>query len=137
MKKPGIQGKRPFISDLREWLLAADALGELQAVPEADWNLEIGGISQINYRRRPNKAQLFDEIKGYPKGYRILTASMGSTRRMAMTFRLAENLGERELVEELRGKPCNGRPMPSSSPRAACNPARFSKRFTGAPMLMS
>ena len=105
MKKSGRQGKKPAISDLREWLTAAEALGELQVVPGADWNLEIGGISQINYRHRPNKAQLFDEIKGYPKGYRLLTASMGSTRRMAMTFRLPANLEERELVEALRGKP--------------------------------
>lgn len=93
------------IKDLRDWLAAAEALGELQVVKGADWNLEIGGISQINYRRRPNTAQLFDEIKGYPPGFRILTASMGSTRRMAMTFRLSPELSDQGLVEEMRGKP--------------------------------
>ncbi len=97
--------RKPDISDLRDWLAAAKALGELQIVKGADWNLEIGGISQINYRRRPNKAQLFDNIKGYPQGYRLLTASMGSVRRMAMTFRLPSADTDHELVEELRGKP--------------------------------
>ena len=29
-----------------------DDLGELQSVPGADWNKEIGAISQINYQRR-------------------------------------------------------------------------------------
>jgi UbiD family decarboxylase len=96
---------KPEIGDLRDWLKATEALGELQLVNGADWNLEIGGISQINYRRRPNNAQLFDEITGYPKGYRLLTASMGSTRRMAMTFRLPSGLTDQGMVEELRGKP--------------------------------
>ena len=100
-----IQERQAEIGDLRHWLAAAEAMGELQIVKGADWNLEIGGISQINYRRRPNKAQLFDEIKGYPKGFRILTASMGSARRMAMTFHLAPTEGDQGLVEALRGKP--------------------------------
>jgi UbiD family decarboxylase len=93
------------IKDLRDWLAAAEALGELQIVTGADWNLEIGGISEMNYRHRPNNAQLFDEIKDYPKGYRVLTASMGSTRRMAMTFRLSTDLDDQGLVQELQGKP--------------------------------
>ncbi|MBI4634264.1 MAG: UbiD family decarboxylase [Deltaproteobacteria bacterium] len=105
MAKSAKHSKKPEIGDLRDWLKATKALGELQIVKGADWNLEIGGISQINYRRRPNKAQLFDEIKGYPRGYRLLTASMGSTRRMAMTFRLPSGLSDQGLVKELRGKP--------------------------------
>ena len=91
--------------DLREWLRAAESLGELQIVKGADWNLEIGAISETNYRQRPNKALLFDEIKGCPPGFRILTASMASTRRMAMTFCLSTELDNQGLVQELRGKP--------------------------------
>ncbi|OGP62130.1 MAG: ubiquinone biosynthesis protein UbiD [Deltaproteobacteria bacterium RBG_13_53_10] len=100
-----MQERQAEIGDLREWLAAAERLDELQLVKGADWNLEIGGISQINYRRRPNKAQLFDAIKGYPEGYRLLTASMGSVQRMAMTFNLPPIAGNQDLVEELRGKP--------------------------------
>ena len=91
--------------DLREWLTAAEGLNELQIVKGADWNLEIGAISEINYRNRPNNAQLFDEIAGYPSGFRVLTASMASTRRMAMTFCLSTELDDQGLVQELRGKP--------------------------------
>ena len=91
--------------DLRGWLAAAEDLNELQIVNGADWNLEIGAISEINYRNRPNKAQLFDEIVGYPPGFRVLTASMSNTRRMAMTFCLSTDLDDQGLVQELRGKP--------------------------------
>lgn len=93
------------IRDLRDWLRAVDSMGELQVVRGADWKMEIGGISQINYRQRPNRALLFEEIKDYSPGYRVLTASMGSTRRLALTFRFSTNLDDRGLVEELRGKP--------------------------------
>ncbi len=96
-----IEGTR----DLRAWLAAAEALGELQVVKGADWNLEIGAISELNYRYRPNNTQLFDEIKGYPPGFRVLTASMGSTRRLAMTFCLSTDLDDQGLVQEMRGKP--------------------------------
>jgi UbiD family decarboxylase len=105
MKTLPLEEGLPQINDLRQWLAAAEAIGELQIVRGADWNLEIGGISQINYRRRPNKAQLFDEITGYPPGYRILTASLGSARRMAMTFCLSHVLGDQALLAALRGKP--------------------------------
>jgi UbiD family decarboxylase len=92
-------------NDFRDWIKAVDSMGELRIIKGANWNMEIGGISQLNYRRRPNRALLFDEIKNYPPGYRILTASMGSVRRMALTFRLPTELDDRGLIEELRGKP--------------------------------
>jgi 4-hydroxy-3-polyprenylbenzoate decarboxylase len=104
-KKPSKNKNIHNIKDLRDWLAAVESLGELQVVKGADWDLEIGCISEINYRRRPNPAQLFDEIKGSPKGFRILTASMGSTRRMALTFRLSTELDDQGLVRELQGKP--------------------------------
>ena len=90
-------------NDFRDWIKAVDSMGELRIIKGANWNMEIGGISQLNYRRRPNRALLFDEIKDYPAGYRILTASMGSVRRMALTFRLPTELDDRGLIEELRG----------------------------------
>jgi UbiD family decarboxylase len=95
----------PDIKDLRDWLKAVESYEELQTVRGADWNLEVGCISELNYRRRPNPAQIFDEINGYPKGYRILTSSIGSTRRMAITFRLSPELDDQGLVREIQGKP--------------------------------
>ena len=91
--------------DLRDWLDKVDAIGELQPVLGADWNKEIGAISQINYRRPKIRRLLFDDIKDYPRGYRVLTSSMGSTRRLALAFRFSTDLDRRELIEAFRGKP--------------------------------
>jgi UbiD family decarboxylase len=97
--------KNAYTGDLQDWLKKVDAIGELRPVLGADWNKEIGAISQINYRRQENPALLFDRIKGYPRGYRVLTSSMGSTRRLALAFRFSADLDRRELIEEFRGKP--------------------------------
>lgn len=105
MKQAGTAKTTAEINDLRDWLAATEAMGELQTVKGADWNLEIGAISQINYRLRPNKAQLFDEITGYAPGYRILTASLGSARRIAMTYRFPADISDHHgIVAAMRGK---------------------------------
>lgn len=92
-------------ADLREWIARIESLGELQHVAGAHWDLEIGTLSEINYRRKPPAALLFDEIVGYPRGYRVLTGSMSNARRMAVTLGLDPNLDTASLVQELRGKP--------------------------------
>ena len=92
-------------ADLREWIARIESLGELQHVAGAHWDLEIGTLSEINYRRKPPAALLFDEIVGYPRGYRVLTGSMSNARRMAVTLGLDPTLDTASLVQELRGKP--------------------------------
>jgi 4-hydroxy-3-polyprenylbenzoate decarboxylase len=92
-------------SDLRAWIARIESLGELQHVSGAHWDLEIGTISEINYRRKPPAALLFDNIAGYPAGYRVLTGSMSNARRMAVTLGLDANLDTASLVQALRGKP--------------------------------
>ena len=64
--------------DLRQWLAEAQKLGELKEVRGVDWNLELGAISELNVKKDAPPALLFDEIKGYPKGYRVLTCSTSS-----------------------------------------------------------
>jgi 4-hydroxy-3-polyprenylbenzoate decarboxylase len=91
--------------DLRAWIARIEALGELQHVSGAHWDKEIGAISEINYRRRPSAALLFDDIVGYPSGYRVLTGSVSNARRMAVTLGLDPDLDTNGLVQALRGQP--------------------------------
>ena len=92
-------------ADLRAWMARIESLGELQHVSGAHWNQEIGAISEINYRRKPSAALLFDDIVGYPRGYRVLTGSLSNSRRMALTLGLDPTLDTAGLVQALRGKP--------------------------------
>ena len=92
-------------ADLRDWIARIESLGELQHVSGAHWDQEIGAISEINYRRKPSAALLFDDIVGYPRGYRVLTGTLSNARRMAVTLGLDPGLDTVGLVQALRGKP--------------------------------
>jgi 4-hydroxy-3-polyprenylbenzoate decarboxylase len=92
-------------ADLRDWIARIESLGELQHVSGAHWDQEIGAISEINYRRKPSAALLFDDIVGYPHGYRVLTGTLSNARRMAVTLGLDPGLDTVGLVQALRGKP--------------------------------
>ena len=67
--------------DLRAWLDSARKLGELKEVRGVDWNLELGAISELNVKIDSAPALLFDDIKGYPTGFRVLTCSTASPAR--------------------------------------------------------
>ncbi len=79
--------------DLRDWLDQVDRLGELTTIRGADRDLEIPGIWETVSREgggiRP--AMLFDEIPGFPTGFRILFGQLESVRRLALTLRLKLN----------------------------------------------
>jgi UbiD family decarboxylase len=91
--------------DLRAWLREIDALGELKEVRGADWNLELGAISELNVKKDRPPALLFDEIGGYAKGFRVLTCSTSSPARLSSILRLPIQAAHRKLVDQLRGKP--------------------------------
>jgi UbiD family decarboxylase len=91
--------------DLRRWLSDIEKLGELKHVRGADWNLELGAISELNVKKDLPPALLFDEIKGYPKGFRVLTCSTSSPARLSSILRLPLQKTHKGLVDALRGKP--------------------------------
>lgn len=90
--------------DLRSWLADIEKKGELKCIDGADWNLEIGAISSLNGRRRDCPALLFDKIAGYPPGYRVLSCSTTSRRRVEMAFNLPPTDSDMGLVQVLRKK---------------------------------
>jgi UbiD family decarboxylase len=91
--------------DLRAWLEEVRGLGELREVHGADWNLELGAISELNVRKDLPPALLFDDITGYPEGFRVLTCSTASPARLASILRLGLETTHHGLVQKLRGKP--------------------------------
>jgi UbiD family decarboxylase len=91
--------------DLRPWLAEMEKLGELKHVEGADWNLELGAISELNVKKDAPPALLFDRIKGYPEGFRVLTCSTSSPARLSSILRLPIQRTHAGLVTVLRGKP--------------------------------
>ncbi len=95
----------PSAFDLRSWLAAAEAAGDLLRLEGVDAALEIGAASQVNYRRNRPRALLFDCIPGYPAGMRVLTGSLSNPGLMGASLGLGTNLSDHALVAALRGKP--------------------------------
>lgn len=88
--------------DLRAWIAQLRAAGELQDIKGAEREKEIGGIVDIYQRQIGNKAVLFDEIPGYPRGYRILANILTSVRRINLTLGLDADKKPVELVHYWR-----------------------------------
>jgi UbiD family decarboxylase len=85
-------------TDIRQFIGCVEDLGELKTVLGADWNLEIGGITEYAQHRRNGPAVLFDEINGCRPGHRVFVNSMGSASRTALVLGLPTGLTYRELL---------------------------------------
>lgn len=94
----------PLLS-LRTYVERLRRIGEIRDVKGANWDLELGAIAELSYRSATPSALLFDEIAGYPGGFRVLTGSTGSARRLGATLRLGDDLDDAQLTAALRGKP--------------------------------
>jgi len=101
MSGPAI--KKMESRDLRSWMSEVQELGELTHINGADWDVEIGAITELGHHRgEKSKAILFDEIKGYPKGYRVLTNTLNTVKRIATTLHMDTNYTRLEFVKDIK-----------------------------------
>jgi UbiD family decarboxylase len=98
-------------SDLRTFIAAANALGEVKAIDGAHWNLEIGCLTEL-MAERDGPLLLFDAIAGYPKGFRIATNIIATPRRCALALGLATEAPKLEILQSWREKTHRLKPLP-------------------------
>ncbi len=99
--------------DLRAWIEEAERMGELQRFDGVNWDEEIGALIEINGlegKKRP--ALLFDNIKDYPAGYRVLGSLLTSMPRLALTTGMPANVSGIEFVREWRNRMRNLKTIP-------------------------
>ena len=99
--------------DLREWLNQVNEFGELKTVEGADWDLEIGAITEM--ARKESKVApciLFDSIKDYSKGQRLVVGQLNSIKRVALTTGMPTDMSTLELVDAWRKKIKELKPIP-------------------------
>jgi len=84
--------------DLREWIAEAEKLGELVRATGYSWEEDIGMAAELLQHDARAPVALFDEIPGYPRGFRVLTNFFGA-RRQNMTLGLPPDLSKIELSE--------------------------------------
>src|SRR6185312_9582134 len=86
--------------DLRGWLERVDSFGELRVIEGADWNQEIGAAAEVAAQLDPPPAVLFDRIKDYPAGRRVLTGIHNPTlKRQCLTNHLPLDYSRDQFIE--------------------------------------
>jgi len=90
-------------NDLRAFAAQLEEAGDLRTISGADWNLEIGALAEIAAEQN-GPALLFDDIKGYPSGFRVLSNIFAGQKRTAMTLGLPSDLSGIALLNAWRAK---------------------------------
>ncbi len=92
----------PF-NDLRSFIAGAERIGELKVIEGADWDLEIGCITEL-MAEQEGPLLLFDSIPGYPKGFRIAVNVLATARRFALALGLPTDAPKLEILKTWRSK---------------------------------
>src|SRR5262245_15991940 len=98
-----IERKPVAFGDLRGWIAALQAAGELREIDaEVDWNIELGTIMRLAQGAGDGPAMLFNNIKDYngPQNRcrRVFGSALNNYRRIAMMLGLSPDTHARELV---------------------------------------
>jgi UbiD family decarboxylase len=98
-----IERKPVAYGDLRGWIKALDAAGELKRIDaEVDWNIELGTITRLAQGEADGPALLFNNIRDYGANARcrsVFAGGLASYRRLAMLLGLPPDTHARELVK--------------------------------------
>jgi len=97
-------------SDLRTFIKAAADIGEARTIEGAHWSLEIGCLTEL-MAEQEGPLLLFDNISGYPRGFRIATNVLATARRFALTLGLPAELPKLEILKAWREKTRNLKPF--------------------------
>src|SRR4029434_3168372 len=88
--------------DLRGLVDDWHANGQLKIVEGADADLDIGALAEGSGLGTEPPALLFDKIKGYPDGYRVLINMFQTQRRTAESLGVNATLRGPALVNAIR-----------------------------------
>jgi len=75
---------------LRGWIEQVEKMGELKRVSGASWDTEMGAVTHMltEHSHGTAPALLFDDVPGFPKGFRTLYGHFSSIKRVALTLGL-------------------------------------------------
>jgi len=102
-----------IFDDLRSFIEAAKKISEWREIKGANWDLEIGTLIEAAAERIPQPPMLlFDEIKGYPPGFRVLSLPFASYKRAALALGLPHDRSKLEGVRLAACKMKSLQPIP-------------------------
>ena len=97
-----------LFNDLREFIAEVERQGEYQLVKGADWNLEIGAITELAASSSRSPLLVFDEIKGYKAGYQVASNLFTTPKRTALALGLPVEACGLEAVRAFKEREKDG-----------------------------
>jgi len=98
--------------DLREYLSVVKEMGHLKLIEGADAELEIGALTGMIGARRDCPVLLFDAIKNYPRGTRLMTNLLNNSERQKVIHGCPTEIGETEAARWWNGQVKKFQPLP-------------------------
>ena len=93
--------------DLREWIEQADKISELKRINSADWNVEIGAVTELGIIAVSKATHCSSTILRVIRGYRLLSNTMNTVNRIAMTLQMEPAHNRLDFVKKTSGtSPC-------------------------------
>ncbi len=91
-------------NDLRQYIELVKRVDRCQVYEGVDWNLEMGAITELQCMVPDNPLLMFDKVKGYAPGYRVVSNVVNTPRRVALALGLPHEASKIEMVSALRKK---------------------------------
>src|SRR5262249_60831606 len=87
------------LADRRAFIEACQSVDAWRVVEGIDWNLELAALTEATAELIPEPPLLlFDNIKGYPAGYRVVSLLIASYKRAALALELPPDRRRLELA---------------------------------------
>ena len=81
--------------DFRGFIEEAKKISEWRLIEDADWDGEIGALIESTAELDSRPMLLFDKIKGYPAGFRLVSLAFANYKRTALAFGISPATGAR------------------------------------------
>src|SRR6185369_17557950 len=99
-------------TDFRTFIEEAKKVAEWQLIEGADWNNEIGALIEATAELDERPMLLFDKIKDYPAGFRLVSLAFANYKRTALAFGISPDKSKLEVVRLLARKMKSGKAIP-------------------------
>ena len=95
--------------DFRGFIEEAKKISEWRLIEGADWDGEIGALIESTAELDSRPMLLFDKIKGYPAGFRLVSLAFANYKRTALAFGISPDKSKLEVVRLLARKMKSGK----------------------------
>src|ERR671925_2317037 len=98
--------------DFRSFIEEAKKISEWRLIEGADWDNEIGALIESTAELDSRPMLLFDKIKGYPAGFRLVSLAFANYKRTALAFGISPEKSKLEVVRLLARRMKSARALP-------------------------